>query len=253
MLQELRFHFLHPPGTWVRLGADNRLQVPAAYPVELEQTLLAALRHGREEETRTLYQDFFSAVSASTFTHFRFSMKRLFISIQLLVKELHGTAGILVTPEALAETELRDFEHQIDHLGSRAELDDFFEERFATVFTHLQVQRQRRLENVAEQVRSMIEQDYANPNVCLQYLADAVKLSSSYAAKIFKESYGMSVGDYCLQVRMSHAAELLTHSELPVKEIALAVGYQNENYVYTLFRKHTGVTPVEFRKKQGLQ
>ena len=56
----------------------------------------------------------------------------------------------------------------------------------------------------------------------------------------------------CLQIladaRMKHAAALLKSTNLPVRDIAYQVGYENpENFIRT-FKKHNKKTPTEYRR-----
>jgi AraC-like DNA-binding protein len=46
---------------------------------------------------------------------------------------------------------------------------------------------------------------------------------------------------------MNHVKEALTNTNLPVNQIAFDAGYENEDYFFTAFRQHTGMTPLEYR------
>lgn len=77
----------------------------------------------------------------------------------------------------------------------------------------------------------------------------ALRVYAGYSnfRRIFKEYTGFSPAKYILEIRMSKAKEALTNSTRPVKEIAFEMGYENEDYFFTAFRKHTGMTPKEYR------
>lgn len=83
----------------------------------------------------------------------------------------------------------------------------------------------------------------------------AEKLCISYSSfrKAFKEYTGLSPAKFINDVRMSKAKELLTNSNVSIKEIAYRVGYNNHDYFFTAFRHKTGQTPAEYRvQTQGL-
>lgn len=175
-------------------------------------------------------------------------MKRLYISLQLLVKEMQET-GCFIDSQELA---IGKFELSLESLVRRSDLDDFFRQWFDRFEEELQRCKAEKNRAIAEQIKQVVEIEYANPNLCLQFLADKVHLSVSYVSKVFKDCEGVSVSDYCLGIRMGKAAELLGQSDIPVKDIASSVGFSNENYFYAVFRKQRGLTPTEFRRRTRL-
>ena len=48
---------------------------------------------------------------------------------------------------------------------------------------------------------------------------------------------------------MNMAKEMLANTSKSIKEIAFELGYDNKDYFFTVFRKVTGVTPVNYRKQ----
>ncbi len=103
------------------------------------------------------------------------------------------------------------------------------------------------LQLIAEVKKSVAEQ-YADPNLSLQSLSENSPFSSVYLGRIFRRMEGCSVSSYINNVRMKQAAKLLTETHLSVNEIAQACGVENINYMYTLFKKHYGMTPGEYKR-----
>lgn len=60
---------------------------------------------------------------------------------------------------------------------------------------------------------------------------------------------GISPIEYIQQFRIVKAAKHLLHTNQPIKEISTAVGIENPEYFATLFKKKTGFTPTEYRKR----
>lgn len=79
-------------------------------------------------------------------------------------------------------------------------------------------------------------------------LAELTCMSYSKFRKIFKEYTGFAPSQYIQEVRMNMAKEELTNSSKSIKEIAFELGYENKDYFFTVFRKVTGMTPVNYRK-----
>ncbi|SEA00568.1 two-component system, response regulator YesN [Oribacterium sp. KHPX15] len=79
-------------------------------------------------------------------------------------------------------------------------------------------------------------------------LADMFFFDPDYITKIFKREKGMSYMDYIIEKRMELAKKLLTETNTPVRDISLAIGYDNYSYFTRLFKKKFGITPAEYRK-----
>lgn len=80
-------------------------------------------------------------------------------------------------------------------------------------------------------------------------IAATVYLTPDYANRIFKEERGMSIKDYLNSYRIEQAKQLLARKNSNVSDVAAQVGLDNFSYFSTLFKKYTGCSPSEFRKK----
>lgn len=90
-----------------------------------------------------------------------------------------------------------------------------------------------------------IEEHY-NEDISLNQLADMLKMSPVYLSSLFKEETGISYVRYLTDIRIARAKELLSQGHL-VREVCEMVGYPNYRYFCDLFKKHTGVTPTEYK------
>ncbi len=82
-------------------------------------------------------------------------------------------------------------------------------------------------------------------------LAALVYLNPDYLSHIFREKTGVSLVDFITAERMKKARELLKTTSLPIRDVALAVGYSNISYFSRQFKRSQGMTPLEFRRKDG--
>ena len=57
----------------------------------------------------------------------------------------------------------------------------------------------------------------------------------------------MCIRDSLTAYRIDRAVELLQQTDIPVREIAVRVGYTDANYFTKVFKRHLGVTPTEYR------
>jgi len=95
--------------------------------------------------------------------------------------------------------------------------------------------------------------DYINEHLAeeiyLDVLADELKMSSSYLSSYFKAKTGKNIVDYINETRIERAKALLVDNRLKILEASKAVGYQNITSFNRMFKKYTGVTPSEYRKR----
>ncbi|TIP78113.1 MAG: helix-turn-helix transcriptional regulator, partial [Mesorhizobium sp.] len=81
----------------------------------------------------------------------------------------------------------------------------------------------------------------------LNELAALAGLGRFHFCTAFRQATGSTPHAWLVKLRIQRARQLLSHPELPVTEIALAVGYETPSSFAAAFRKITGVTPSAFR------
>lgn len=101
---------------------------------------------------------------------------------------------------------------------------------------------------IIEEIKKMIRESHGR-DVPLQRLAEKVALNKTYMCTLFKQETDMTIGQYMIVERMNAARELLVNSSDRVYEVANAVGYEDVDYFTMVFKKHFGLTPVEYRKR----
>ncbi|WP_010274692.1 helix-turn-helix transcriptional regulator [Paenibacillus senegalensis] len=99
-------------------------------------------------------------------------------------------------------------------------------------------------------VLDYLHQHY-HEEIYLESMAQKLNITASYLSGYFKEKMGENFIDYLNRLRIARARELLLQTEDKIKEIAERVGYQNLNSFNRMFKKYTGLTPSEYRKKRG--
>ncbi len=79
-------------------------------------------------------------------------------------------------------------------------------------------------------------------------LADVGLMSTKTLARQFLKYQNTTPLKFLNDFRIERAKELLVNTRLKITEISAAVGFQDEFYFSSVFRKATGVSPVEYRK-----
>ncbi|CAM3990325.1 AraC family transcriptional regulator [Paenibacillus alkaliterrae] len=84
-------------------------------------------------------------------------------------------------------------------------------------------------------------------NIQIEELARFAFLHPNYFITSFKSKMGCSPIQYVTNRRIANARQLLSETSLPVSEVAKRVGMQN-HYLSRLFKRCTGITPVQYRR-----
>ena len=111
------------------------------------------------------------------------------------------------------------------------------------------IQQVRKSENVVEKMKRYIDENLCH-ELTREEIAQYVFLSPDYAAKLFKTETGILLKAYIDNRKMDKAKTLLTEGHKNVSEVATAVGFDNFAYFSTLFKKNTGLSPIEYKKKK---
>lgn len=81
-------------------------------------------------------------------------------------------------------------------------------------------------------------------------MAKELSLSRSRFQHLYSETFGTSVTKDMITSRLNKASELLTTTNMPIKDIALYIGYgHNTSYFVKLFGNVYGMSPGQYRKK----
>ncbi|MGR6542177.1 response regulator [Paenibacillus tundrae] len=113
--------------------------------------------------------------------------------------------------------------------------------------------RQHVYKDIVEQALAYTKEHYADPELSIQKVCGHLHISSGYFCGIFKKEVQLTFLQYVMQIRMEAAKELLRSSELKAFQIAERVGFAEPNYFSFCFKKHTGISPKEYRKQKVLQ
>jgi AraC-like DNA-binding protein len=117
-----------------------------------------------------------------------------------------------------------------------------------TVFSALS---QNRLATAPRLVRAiaLIEEQAGDASFNVRNMAEQLGCSREHLARLFRAGLGVGPLDYVTQHRLRLAARELRHSDDKLERIARRCGFSGANYLCRAFRKHTQVSPAEFRAR----
>lgn len=196
-------------------------------------TLIQALKNGQEE----VMQDFFA------------SWKKLLVRL---------------SDKQLAMTKIREFQREITLCASHMEMDTknlwknpFENGNFASRYQVLTEGAAsvctfaKKNANPVDRCALYIEEHYFEHDLSLEKIAEAVQVNSSYLSRAFKKKYHVNFSEYLKNIRIEHAKRLLETSSRKTYEIADQIGYDDAHYFGQVFKKKTGMSPLEYRQESA--
>ena len=117
------------------------------------------------------------------------------------------------------------------------------------LLSHFVKRAQEKIKSKDERVRTAITyiHNHLYEMIDLDALADDSCLSKDHFSRLFKHETGVSPLQYINQKKIEKAQLMLVSSNMPVKNIASSLAFDNYSYFNRLFKKMTGVTPQEYR------
>jgi two-component system, response regulator YesN len=103
--------------------------------------------------------------------------------------------------------------------------------------------------HLIRQAKEYLEQHFADPELSLNEVAAQANLSPSHFSVVFSQETGQTFKEYLTQTRINKAKELLRMTTLRSADIAYRVGYNDPHYFSSVFKKNTGLSPIEFRSQ----
>lgn len=102
---------------------------------------------------------------------------------------------------------------------------------------------------IVQSTKEFLETHYME-DISLEDVAAQANISPQYFSKLIKKTTGFNFIDWLSMLRVKKAKELLTNTDLTVKEVCYLVGYKDPNYFSRIFKKRIGITPTEFIKQK---
>ncbi|SFT04223.1 response regulator [Paenibacillus sp. BC26] len=142
--------------------------------------------------------------------------------------------------------ELDDLLTWLHNLTQWRDMQGHLSEMIHNIAGHLYKLRHSSEYSVIDEVKLYIDSSLHEP-INLQTIADRFYFHPSYFSRRFKERFGESFVNYLTAARLRKSEQFLRDSNLKIQEIAELVGFKDAAYFSSVFRKSTGMTPVQFR------
>ena len=138
--------------------------------------------------------------------------------------------------------------NMLDALSTVDAIHGWFQARFVALMDAMQSTLSPRIRKIVAYIDHHFCEDLSLENVAQHFGMHKV-----YLAKVFKDEKNMSVNEYIRTVRMEQAKLLLDNDRLKISAVVETLGFNNPQTFYNLFKKHTGMSPSEYKTMRELR
>jgi AraC-like DNA-binding protein len=103
----------------------------------------------------------------------------------------------------------------------------------------------------AKELKEIIQDQIdTNLTLTLRQVSESLNVHPTYLSREFSKYFDdLSFGDYIRKLRIEKAVQLLNEADHSLAEIAYLTGFSDQSHFTRIFKKHTGESPSEYRKK----
>ncbi|WCM62321.1 response regulator [Paenibacillus polymyxa] len=207
--------------------------------LEKELLMITEIRAGNDAAVHAILQEWSGQLAGLPVKQVKMIVTQLVLFVMRIVQ-----SDAFVGQTSMQE---QDPLLELSRLRHGPEMIDYVSRYFVRVGRHVRESREkgipRKFQRAKEWIREHLQEDGG-----LNRLAEYMNMSPKYLSARFKQVTGESFADYQTRVRFERARELLLDPNRKVAEVAEVVGFTDTNYFSIAFKKHTGLTPTEFRK-----
>lgn len=101
---------------------------------------------------------------------------------------------------------------------------------------------------LVREIEYIIQSEYANENMSLQYIAEKTGKTVNYISAVYKNEVGKNINEEIISYRMEKAKRLVAQGNMKMYKIAECIGYADSSYFAKLFKRYTGLSPARYRE-----
>lgn len=215
------------------------------YPLHIENELMDAIKLAEKDNAKELLKSFLQAVFAAELSpqEYQIPLARLLNNLLIVMQEsgvslnqIHPMKGSLL--EELLE------------LHTAAEIEDWFWVQVVYPLIKIFKDRQEaQYHNISEKIIDLVQHHY-DTDLTLEECASRLHYNANYLSSVFRKETNYSFSEYLSMYRFKMAKTWLADSDLPIKDIASKLRYNNPQNFIRSFRKQEGTTPGQYREKK---
>jgi two-component system response regulator YesN len=170
----------------------------------------------------------------------------IFVDVVLAISKLMNDLGGDVDKVL---PELNSIETTMSSIKTVEQLREQVYKILSSALAYRDSQPKGQYKGLIRQAKEYMERHYTDPELSLNTVAAQANLSASHFSVVFSQEAGQTFKEYLTEIRINRAKELLRMTSLRSADIAYQVGYNDPHYFSSVFKKHTGLSPIEFRSQ----
>lgn len=212
-----------------------------------EQQVLKIVRNGevenlekglfiKDEEAQALY-------SKSSYLR---SLKNHIITLVALVSRTAIEGGLH------SEIALENCDRFILLLEEASSVDDLYKLSTEMLSFYTHKVRDAKTKKYSYYINEAIHYIYSNLYTEFQQqdVANYVSVTPNYLSSLFKKETNNTLSHFIQKTRIDEAKLLLTTTNSPVLDIGVYLTFTDQSYFTKIFKKHVGLTPLQYRQKK---
>ncbi|XEC95423.1 helix-turn-helix domain-containing protein [Paenibacillus tarimensis] len=239
-LSEMEWCNIGRTGTVFHLSDYNKpASLPLAAPNWPEWSAL--IEQGKKQELLLRIEEVFHQLQVEQVDH-SYLAQFYFGLVHLVFQSLQKRS--VSTAEVYPQGEWRDGEQAMKSLGAMKVWTRQFVGRAAEILGG----RDKEVSVTIAKVQRYIEENL-HLDMNREELAGHVYLNPAYLSRLFRKETGKSLTDFMVDLRMAKARTELERTNIKISDVAVNVGYSNFSHFSKQFKRTSGLTPQEYRKK----
>jgi len=217
---------------------ENENKIPINFAQNCESVVLN-IRTGKYEKALKLIEEYLINLKKLTLTpeYYCHACLKVIYTVLAVAEE----SGMTYTgkKEFMPHIEIKRYKH----------INDMSEYVMQTSGEIMQwIKQERNSNSTIGKIKEYIQQRY-NENVSLDAIAEQFHMTPAYLSIQFKKKVGLTYSKYLTDIRMENAM-LLLRAGVKAKDVCTKVGYYDYKHFSIIFKKHTGVSPDQYKKNK---
>ncbi|HWT75948.1 MAG TPA: AraC family transcriptional regulator [Mobilitalea sp.] len=208
-----------------------------SYPLQLEMDLMREIKKNQIDRCEAFIQGYFEELQASSYSNLLDAFHQLVIMVRRIEAHwkldampfsYHNPSNTKLSVDMMKSVLIQQITNDLNELNGIEPNDE----------------NNRKL---VQKITELVDENAGNPNLNVDFISDKLDLSKNYLRKIFKNVTNINLSVYLQQAKVKKACYLLAETNATVQEITGQLDFITNGYFFRFFKKHTGMTPIQYR------
>ncbi|MDH6426340.1 AraC family transcriptional regulator [Paenibacillus odorifer] len=212
------------------------------YPTHKENDLMDAIKLAETDKAKELIHLLFKSIFALELSpqEYQIPLTRLLNNLLIMMQESGISLNQIYHANGSIFEELHD-------LHTVAEIEDWFWSMVIYPMIKIFISRQNaQYQNISEKIIDLIQHEY-DTDLTLEECASRLHYNANYISSVFRKETQYYFSEYLTMYRFKMAKKWLQETDMPIKDIAAKLRYNNSQNFIRSFRKQEGMTPGQYR------